>query len=255
MTDERHHHTISMQKEVIDQEQEISGVKKIGRKKSGLFLNQLISYFRGIQLGPKMDIPVQTSSDEVIISMNDQERKLKNLIKRIKNSKFLEETEPPPLGFIETLSFENNDEDHIFEVVMEYLKEKANKNSQKRQLGFLKVPKLEVTGEEGEVTSNKSECFICLEMRPVFDFEEIDICGHKFCFNCMRDYLKECIYSPKILEIRCPNYECNRPILSEDEIEVIAPPLLFEKYKRLKLGKTVSLNPSLRWCIRPGNFY
>ena len=51
--------------------------------------------------------------------------------------------------------------------------------------------------------------------------------------------------------MKCPNTECDYE-LNDNDIDSLTDQDLYKKYKDFKHRKLLSLNPNIRWCIRPG---
>ena len=92
-------------------------------------------------------------------------------------------------------------------------------------------------------------CNICAESKPSSEFIMLDICNHKFCSSCLKQYIDTKISSSD--KIYCP--DCINEFTMEKFIvavycrDSIDSPIL-EKYKRYKYNREVSKNPNARWC-------
>ena len=114
---------------------------------------------------------------------------------------------------------------------------------------FRPIRRFTNTNPEGEAIDPKF-CRICYNEPEVL--HKIEICQHKFCFDCIYGYLKSKIehYDPK--SIQCPSEGCSWPLeeafieemLKEDQI-------LLEKYKKFKDQLEILDHPERKWCIRP----
>lgn len=58
-------------------------------------------------------------------------------------------------------------------------------------------------------------------------------CKHRFCLNCISDYLTYKITNGEVREIRCPDASCTAEY-KEEEIKIISTPDVLEKYKKFK---------------------
>lgn len=103
--------------------------------------------------------------------------------------------------------------------------------------------------QEGEAIDPKF-CRICYNEPETL--HTIEICRHKFCFDCIYGYLKSKIehYDPKSIE--CPSDGCGEP-LDEVFIEEMLKndQILLEKYKKFKGQLEILDHPERKWCIRP----
>jgi len=101
---------------------------------------------------------------------------------------------------------------------------------------------------EEEIDSKN--CRICLTEPE--NLHTIEICMHKFCYDCLYSYIKSKIelYDPK--SIKCPSDGCGNP-LSELFISEILQndQQLFEKYQKFKAQLEILDHPDRKWCIKP----
>ncbi|KAJ7153965.1 hypothetical protein C8R43DRAFT_1186848 [Mycena crocata] len=56
-----------------------------------------------------------------------------------------------------------------------------------------------------EITSAQFDCAICQESHSVEDIAQVDICQHKFCRECMTDYVRSRLTGDRRYPIPCPN--------------------------------------------------
>ena len=99
---------------------------------------------------------------------------------------------------------------------------------------------------------DQMKCNICLDF---YNEEEIikpnDSCIDTFCKSCLVFYLVESIKTGQVISIKCPNYLCGVQY-SEAIIKKNVNEEIFEKYLYFKKIISLSKNPNIRWCIRPG---
>jgi len=102
--------------------------------------------------------------------------------------------------------------------------------------------------------SESYSCEICYDFKNNKQIYSLK-CGHKFCINCIENYLESNINSGSVLMIKCPQQNCSEEF-TEDSISKIISKQLFDKYKKFKLNIEVNMNKKARWCPRPncGNY-
>ena len=93
-------------------------------------------------------------------------------------------------------------------------------------------------------------CEICCENYNEKDFHGISECSHRFCLNCMTDYITFNITNGKVNKIKCADSSCPAEYNRED-IRKFGSQEIFQKYLKFKENIDVSTNPNLKWCIRP----
>jgi len=116
------------------------------------------------------------------------------------------------------------------------------------------------------------ECKICLEEHPVSNIFILDNCDHKFCLQCLRQYVSVKINSGEVESIRCPDYDC-KCNLSISDIKQLSRNVsdgtatdtsgsallndtkqktdLFDKFDRIALQKALSQMGDLVYCPNP----
>eukprot|EP00468_Gymnochlora_sp_CCMP2014_P008332 CAMPEP_0167764172 /NCGR_PEP_ID=MMETSP0110_2-20121227/13854_1 /TAXON_ID=629695 /ORGANISM="Gymnochlora sp., Strain CCMP2014" /LENGTH=796 /DNA_ID=CAMNT_0007651485 /DNA_START=6 /DNA_END=2396 /DNA_ORIENTATION=- len=81
---------------------------------------------------------------------------------------------------------------------------------------------------------------------------EMNGCGHAFCNDCWRRYLKVKIKEGQVQSIICPAFDCNHRVPSS----IIDYPLVDKKtaqrYMKFELRDFVKENKDFRWCPAPG---
>jgi len=93
-------------------------------------------------------------------------------------------------------------------------------------------------------------CEICYMNYEVKDMHGLPTCSHKFCLNCITDYLNYNISNGQVKIIKCADQSCTKEYTRED-IRKFGSKEIYEKYLRFKENLDVNLNPDLRWCPRP----
>ena len=118
---------------------------------------------------------------------------------------------------------------------------------------YLESPDIKITTNEERKSLTSLvyfHCKICLKILKTDDKWTLCECYYMYCDNCMFEYIKFKIQNNQVLEIICPNENCNK-IISEELIESIISPALFEKYILFRNNDEFSKNPLLRWCPKP----
>lgn len=75
-------------------------------------------------------------------------------------------------------------------------------------------------------------------------------CTHKFCLNCIVDYLEFNISNGQVVKIKCADAACKQEY-TRDDIRKFGSQPIFEKYLKFKENIDVNINPNLRWCPKP----
>lgn len=89
------------------------------------------------------------------------------------------------------------------------------------------------------------ECLICYS--PIVTGWRHPSCTeHKFCEECIINYLELKITEAQVLTLRCPGAGCPH-LLSDSQVSAVVPHL-FAKYSKFKLYAQLSQDPSVRWC-------
>ena len=104
--------------------------------------------------------------------------------------------------------------------------------------------------EEGGIT-----CDICYSNYLDKDMHGLPTCAHRFCLNCIVDYLEYNISNGQVRKIKCADQACPMEYTRED-IRHFGSKEIYEKYLKFKENIDVNLNPNLRWCPKPNcTFY
>ncbi|CAG9313928.1 unnamed protein product [Blepharisma stoltei] len=92
-------------------------------------------------------------------------------------------------------------------------------------------------------------CGICFErIRNEWKHPECEL--HIFCEDCIKMYLKTKINDSQVLKILCPGENCKN-LFTDEMIQAITDPDLFEKYKKFKWRAELLLDPQIKWCPTP----
>jgi len=96
------------------------------------------------------------------------------------------------------------------------------------------------------------ECAICCTDYKVDQIYIVDICSHKFCRDCLQQYLQVKIGEGTggVKRIRCPSPSCPTE-LTPDEIKQLVSSEDYAKYERFNLEAVLETIPDLRWCPKP----
>ena len=89
-----------------------------------------------------------------------------------------------------------------------------------------------------DLESNILTCDICYSSQsdyPDLKFVCLDLCNHSFCSDCFSETYRSLIEDQNALsKIKCPQYGCEAAP-SEEEIQRLVPPEVFDKYLRYKM--------------------
>ena len=101
--------------------------------------------------------------------------------------------------------------------------------------------------EEEEEYMNKNECPICMG-----EFEnpvEIEKCKHKFCYECLNNYLVNLINYNRIDQIPCPKKNCSNKNLSEDFFSQFLSEQEYFKYRQFKAQNEIARDSKKIFCL------
>eukprot|EP00347_Sterkiella_histriomuscorum_P021619 403333348 len=92
-------------------------------------------------------------------------------------------------------------------------------------------------------------CEICY-----MNYNESDLygikCNHRYCKNCLYDYLEYNISNGQVRVIKCADAQCKEEFTKED-VEKFGSKEIYDKYLKFKENIDVNLNPNLKWCPKP----
>lgn len=103
---------------------------------------------------------------------------------------------------------------------------------------------------EMDLEANLNICRICYLISD--NIITIKFCSHKFCYDCVKAFIKSKIEHYDTKAITCPSDECGN-ILQEEFIKEILKnePNLIEKYLKFKAQLDLLEYPNRKWCIKP----
>lgn len=94
------------------------------------------------------------------------------------------------------------------------------------------------------------ECKKCLTKKPSSDFEVLE-CGHGFCGQCYKKYLKKAVKRGiKCLHTKCLEEGCSAEV-SSILFERLLPKIMLENYRLLLQITHVNKSKDLKWCPTP----
>jgi hypothetical protein len=79
----------------------------------------------------------------------------------------------------------------------------------------------------------------------------LDECSHKYCRDCLRQYVESRVNDNRVKDIRCPEPGCTH-ILGHHEIRHVLSKELFQRFDFLLFKKSLESDPNCRFCPRPG---
>jgi ankyrin repeat/IBR domain-containing protein 1 len=85
---------------------------------------------------------------------------------------------------------------------------------------------------------------VCLELTS-------NTCGHKFCNECWQEYLRHQINQGKVVNIKCPGYQCDDHVSQELVIKLL-PTELDNKFSQFNIKTFIESHPHTRYCPHPG---
>ncbi|KAL6066785.1 RBR-type E3 ubiquitin transferase [Balamuthia mandrillaris] len=135
----------------------------------------------------------------------------------------------------------------------QHWKEWARKKAILRQeeeltMKFLEEERLE---RQREAEEREYSCPICYCDYKIAEMYTLDQCFHRFCFECIGQYLKVKIEEGQVRKIICPDPKCSETI-TPAEIKHCVSQELFEKFEEFSLQAALNQMPDLRWCPKPG---
>jgi hypothetical protein len=97
---------------------------------------------------------------------------------------------------------------------------------------------------EYEITFKKVECPICFEEKYTTLMVRLEVCRHRFCYDCFSNYLTVQITS-RVSELHCPEHNCKLE-LTDSDIKRNITSAHYEEYQKIKILH--QKDPSIRWC-------
>jgi hypothetical protein len=99
--------------------------------------------------------------------------------------------------------------------------------------------------------SERMLCLVCDEQKFAYEMISLDACGHTYCNDCVREYLKTKITAGDCIDIRCMHPGC-RTVMDYSFIKTLLPTELFKKYEEFSLQAALKSATDVRWCPKPG---
>jgi len=95
------------------------------------------------------------------------------------------------------------------------------------------------------LNNNTNECEICYSSN---ECENLQMCKHHFCHNCLQIYLIDKIRNgcPGLLE--CPQNDCKQVIHPNDIKRILNDNQMYERYETFMLKRVLQKMPDTRWC-------
>jgi len=135
-----------------------------------------------------------------------------------------EKTDPRALN-----SYSNDSLDKIYEYLIEYNEEYAEK----------------------QFENHLQTCLICAETIPGKDCFRLHRCGHFYCRSCLNHYIQSTLNDGKFGErLVCPEGDCRQAILPTEVKEIVGDDKLYERYERITLEKGLAMMNDIIWCPR-----
>jgi len=97
-----------------------------------------------------------------------------------------------------------------------------------------------------KLNEENNECPICLLEIEKNKFFHL-ICFHKFCVECVQEYLNEEIKNSRVSSIKCPQKNCSS-VFDEKIIKEIVGEEVFYKFKKFKLRDKYKNLPNILCC-------
>jgi len=90
-------------------------------------------------------------------------------------------------------------------------------------------------------------CFDSIAPGSGYIFQE---CQHQYCGECLGSYYQVLIMSNKVIDIKCPNPNCEH-LCTHGEIRFLLPEHLFNKFLDFSKIALINKDPEMRWCPTP----
>uniref|UniRef100_A0A6B2LFL4 RBR-type E3 ubiquitin transferase n=1 Tax=Arcella intermedia TaxID=1963864 RepID=A0A6B2LFL4_9EUKA len=95
-------------------------------------------------------------------------------------------------------------------------------------------------------------CPICFNDYPISNICVLDSCFHRFCKECIEEWIKTKVNDKEVTVITCPDNRCLKQITYNEVCSILTDKNLLAKYEKFTLEKSLETIPDLRWCPRPG---
>lgn len=105
--------------------------------------------------------------------------------------------------------------------------------------------------EEATKSADTWECSVCFEDKPIDHFYLQNECPHKFCKDCIRDYLESEIKDRKVLDMKCPGSDCSRRITQLEIDSLLGRSEVYGKYEQFTLEECLTQDPNFVYCPTP----
>ena len=100
-----------------------------------------------------------------------------------------------------------------------------------------------------EFNYSEHTCPICYVDSPGINFIILNMCKHYFCKMCITEFIENSIHHSQISSIRCPNYECKKPINPKQIKEFVSPEMGI-KYDKFSVRTALEGREGVFWCPR-----
>lgn len=97
----------------------------------------------------------------------------------------------------------------------------------------------------------RMECPLCITVVNLSSIYVLDECDHKFCHECLGNYLNSKIESRDLNPIKCPNSPDCKSNMKFNEVKQILKPEKFERFDSLLVELNLSQDPNCVFCPRP----
>ena len=102
--------------------------------------------------------------------------------------------------------------------------------------------------EQRNWSASLRQCGICFDSLPLSSICTSKApCAHLFCWSCFHSYLLTQLDENKLLDLRCPEPSCSRPILSS-EVKAVVSPYHYARYRRFRQSAILAADPRVRYC-------
>lgn len=95
---------------------------------------------------------------------------------------------------------------------------------------------------------NTNTCGIC---RQQFEDSYRLFCEHRFCKECLLDYLRYSLSDMSLFPLKCPDYTCKKPISCMD-LEYLLEYEDWSKIRTLTANEFLKKNDKYSYCHSPG---
>jgi len=78
----------------------------------------------------------------------------------------------------------------------------------------------------------------------------LENCQHPFCKDCLKGYLEEKIQNGLVLDISCPDQNCDKGMGYYD-VKLLVDEENFRKYEEFCFVAALKTDPNIKWCTNP----